>query len=92
MTRPLAPLVMGSAHDRGILQQAARQLGDFRAAFDARAISAHCSSDLLFGCIKRMLAGGVQCFSAGAGGAAHLQSQEAGGAERRNHSSLAGLT
>lgn len=54
------------------MQQAARQLQDFGVAFDARVISTHRSPDLLFDYIKEASAQGVQCFIAGAGGAAHL--------------------
>ena len=69
---------MGSANDWEIMQQAARQLQDFGVAYDARVISAHRSPDLLFDYIKDMGAQGVQCFIAGAGGAAHLAGVIAG--------------
>ena len=69
---------MGSSSDWEIMQQAARQLQDFGVTFDARVISAHRSPDLLFDYIKDMAAQGVQCFIAGAGGAAHLAGVIAG--------------
>ena len=72
MGKPLVSIVMGSANDWEIMQQAAQQLKDFGVAFDARVISAHRSPDLLFEYIQEMSAQGVQCFIAGAGGAAHL--------------------
>lgn len=72
MGAPLVSIVMGSASDWEIVQQAARQLQDFGVAYDARVISAHRSPDLLFDHIKEMAAQGVRCFIAGAGGAAHL--------------------
>ena len=75
---PRVSIVMGSANDWEIMQQAARQLQDFGVAFDARVISAHRSPDLLFDYIKDMGAQGVQCFIAGAGGAAHLAGVIAG--------------
>ncbi len=78
MGKPLVSIVMGSANDWEIMQQAARQLQDFGVAFDARVISAHRSPDLLFDYIKEMVANGVQCFIAGAGGAAHLAGVIAG--------------
>ncbi|HET7832613.1 MAG TPA: 5-(carboxyamino)imidazole ribonucleotide mutase [Gallionella sp.] len=78
MSRPLVSIVMGSTSDWEIMQQAARQLQDFGVAFDARVISAHRSPDLLFDYIKEMHAAGVQCFIAGAGGAAHLAGVMAG--------------
>ena len=72
MNKPLVAIVMGSANDWDVMQQAALQLKDFGIAYDARAISAHRSPDLLVEYIKDMVAQGVQCFIAGAGGAAHL--------------------
>jgi len=78
MTKPLVSIVMGSSNDWEIMQQAARALQDFGIKFDARVISAHRSPDLLFDYIKEMHAEGVQCFIAGAGGAAHLAGVIAG--------------
>ena len=78
MSKPLVSIVMGSSSDWEIMQQAAQQLKDFGVAFDARVISAHRSPDLLFDYIKEMSAQGVQCFIAGAGGAAHLAGVIAG--------------
>jgi len=78
MGKPLISIVMGSSNDWEIMQQAAQQLKDFGVAFDARVISAHRSPDLLFDYIKEMGAEGVQCFIAGAGGAAHLAGVIAG--------------
>jgi len=76
--KPLVSIVMGSANDWEIMQQAARQLQDFGVACDARVISAHRSPDLLFDYINDMTAQGVRCFIAGAGGAAHLAGVIAG--------------
>ena len=78
MSKPLVSILMGSSNDWEIMQQAAQQLKDFGVAFDARVISAHRSPDLLFDYIKEMSAQGVQCFIAGAGGAAHLAGVVAG--------------
>ena len=78
MGKPLVSIVMGSSNDWDIMQQAARALQDFGVAFDARVISAHRSPDLLFDYIKQMSSEGVQCFIAGAGGAAHLAGVIAG--------------
>ena len=78
MSKPQVAIVMGSSSDWEIMQQAARQLQDFGVAYDARVISAHRSPDLLFDYIKNMAAQGVQCFIAGAGGAAHLAGVIAG--------------
>jgi 5-(carboxyamino)imidazole ribonucleotide mutase len=78
MSKPLVSIIMGSANDWDIMQQAAQQLKDFGVAYDARVISAHRSPDLLFDYIKQVSADGVQCFIAGAGGAAHLAGVIAG--------------
>jgi len=77
-TSPLVAIVMGSASDWEVMQQAARQLQDFGVAFDARVISAHRSPDLLLEYISDMTAVGVRCFIAGAGAAAHLAGVVAG--------------
>ncbi len=76
MSKPLVAIIMGSANDWDVMQQAAQQLKDFGVAYDARVISAHRSPDLLFDYIKEV--GTVQCFIAGAGGAAHLAGVIAG--------------
>ena len=78
MSKTQVAIVMGSSSDWEIMQQAARQLQDFGVAYDARVISAHRSPDLLFDYIKDMTTQGVQCFIAGAGGAAHLAGVIAG--------------
>ena len=76
--RLLVSIVMGSASDWEVMQQAAQQLKDFGVGYDARVISAHRSPDLLFDYIIDMTAQGVRCFIAGAGGAAHLAGVIAG--------------
>ena len=76
--KPLVSIIMGSANDWEVMQQAARQLQDFGVEFDARVISAHRSPDLLFDYIRQMGEAGVRCFIAGAGGAAHLAGVIAG--------------
>jgi 5-(carboxyamino)imidazole ribonucleotide mutase len=76
--KPLVSIIMGSANDWEVMQQSARALQDFGVAYDARVISAHRSPDLLFDYIKEVSAQGVQCFIAGAGGAAHLAGVIAG--------------
>ncbi len=78
MSKPLVAIVMGSSSDWETMQQTAQQLQDFGVAYDARVISAHRSPDLLFDYINEMSAQGVQCFIAGAGGAAHLAGVIAG--------------
>ncbi|HSM97589.1 MAG TPA: 5-(carboxyamino)imidazole ribonucleotide mutase [Gallionella sp.] len=78
MNKPLVSIVMGSANDWEIMQQAAKQLQDFGIAYDARVISAHRSPDLLLDYINDVTAQGVRCFIAGAGAAAHLAGVIAG--------------
>ncbi|GAB4116419.1 MAG: 5-(carboxyamino)imidazole ribonucleotide mutase [Sideroxydans sp.] len=78
MSHPLVSIVMGSANDWDVMQHAARALQDFGVIYDARVISAHRSPDMLFDYIQEMSANGVQCFIAGAGGAAHLAGVIAG--------------
>jgi 5-(carboxyamino)imidazole ribonucleotide mutase len=72
MSSPAVGIVMGSTSDWDVMQHAARQLKDFSVAYEARALSAHRTPDLLIEWIDRMVSGGVRCFIAGAGGAAHL--------------------
>lgn len=72
METPLVGIVMGSTNDWDIMQHAARQLKDFGVPYEARALSAHRTPDLLFEWVEKMAAGGAKCFIAGAGGAAHL--------------------
>jgi len=78
MNKPLVSILMGSASDWDVMQQAAKQLKDFGVNYDARVISAHRSPDLLFEYIKDISAQGAKCFIAGAGGAAHLAGVIAG--------------
>lgn len=78
MSKPLVSIIMGSSNDWEIMSLAAQQLKDFGVAYDARVISAHRSPDLLFDYIKEITEQGVQCFIAGAGGAAHLAGVIAG--------------
>ncbi len=72
MSRPLIGIVMGSTSDWDVMQHAARQLKDFGVPYEARALSAHRTPDLLIEWMEQMTAGGARAFIAGAGGAAHL--------------------
>jgi 5-(carboxyamino)imidazole ribonucleotide mutase len=72
MKTPLVGIVMGSQSDWDVMKHAAQQLRDFGIAFEARALSAHRSPDLLVEWIDDRVAAGAKCFVAGAGGAAHL--------------------
>ena len=72
MSKPLVGIVMGSTSDWDVMQHAARSLADFGVAYEARALSAHRSPDLLIEWMEGLIKQGVKCFIAGAGGAAHL--------------------
>jgi 5-(carboxyamino)imidazole ribonucleotide mutase len=72
MNSPLVGIVMGSQSDWDVMKHAAQQLKNFGVAFEARALSAHRSPDLLVEWIDDRVAAGAKCFVAGAGGAAHL--------------------
>jgi 5-(carboxyamino)imidazole ribonucleotide mutase len=72
MKTPLVGIVMGSQSDWDVMKHAAQQLRDFGIAFEARALSAHRSPDLLVEWIDDRVAAGAKCFVAGAGGAAHF--------------------
>ena len=63
---------MGSQSDWDVMQNVARQLKDFGVTYEARALSAHRTPDLLIEWIGGLEKRGAQCFIAGAGGAAHL--------------------
>jgi 5-(carboxyamino)imidazole ribonucleotide mutase len=70
--KPLVGIVMGSQSDWEVMQHAARTLKDFGVQYEARALSAHRSPDLLIEWMEAMIARDTSCFIAGAGGAAHL--------------------
>ena len=72
MSKPLVGIVMGSSNDWEIMQHSARALKDFGVAYEARALSAHRTPDLLMKWVDDLSAQGARCFIAGAGGAAHL--------------------
>jgi 5-(carboxyamino)imidazole ribonucleotide mutase len=71
-TAPLVGIVMGSTSDWEVMQQAAKQLGDFSVPYEARVLSAHRTPEALEQWIDDLTAKGAKCFIAGAGGAAHL--------------------
>lgn len=72
MSKPLVGIVMGSTSDWDVMQHAARSLADFGVPYEARALSAHRTPDLLIEWMDGLIGQGVKCFIAGAGGAAHL--------------------
>lgn len=68
--KPLVGIVMGSQSDWEVMQHAARQLKDFGVSYEARALSAHRTPDLLIEWMASLTS--ARIFIAGAGGAAHL--------------------
>jgi 5-(carboxyamino)imidazole ribonucleotide mutase len=69
---PRVGIVMGSTSDWEVMQHAARSLAEFGVPYEARALSAHRTPDLLIEWMEDLGGRGVKCFIAGAGGAAHL--------------------
>src|SRR2546428_13057699 len=69
---PLVGIVMGSASDWEVMREAAKRLADFSVPYEAKVLSAHRSPDALAEWVEGLSVAGVRCFSAGAGGAAHL--------------------
>src|SRR5258706_6952552 len=69
---PTVAILMGSTNDWDVMQHGAKQLKDFGVSFEARALSAHRTPELLADYVKQCVSGGTRCFIAGAGGAAHL--------------------
>lgn len=69
---PTVAILMGSSNDWDVMQHGAKQLKDFGVSYEARALSAHRTPELLADFVKQCISGGTRCFIAGAGGAAHL--------------------
>lgn len=72
MSEPLVGILMGSASDWEVMQNAARQLKEFGVAHEARVMSAHRTPALVVEYVSAAAARGMRCVIAGAGGAAHL--------------------
>jgi 5-(carboxyamino)imidazole ribonucleotide mutase len=72
MAAPLVGILMGSTSDWEVMKQAAKVLDDFGVAYEARAMSAHRTPDLVEEFVKAAPGRGMKCIIAGAGGAAHL--------------------
>ena len=70
--KPLVGILMGSTSDWEVMKQAAKMLDEFGVAYDARAMSAHRTPDLVEQFVKAAPGRGIKCIIAGAGGAAHL--------------------
>jgi 5-(carboxyamino)imidazole ribonucleotide mutase len=72
MSSPRVAIVMGSQSDWEVMRECARQLQAFNIGCESRVLSAHRTPDLLVEYIADAARRGVECFIAGAGGAAHL--------------------
>ncbi|MEO8204382.1 MAG: 5-(carboxyamino)imidazole ribonucleotide mutase [Betaproteobacteria bacterium] len=72
MSNPLVGILMGSTSDWEVMKQAARMLDEFGVAYEARAMSAHRTPDLVEQFVKAAPGRGMKCIIAGAGAAAHL--------------------
>jgi len=72
MATPLVGILMGSTSDWEVMKQAAKMLDEFGVAYEARAMSAHRTPDLVEEFVTAAPARGMRCIIAGAGGAAHL--------------------
>jgi 5-(carboxyamino)imidazole ribonucleotide mutase len=69
---PLVGIIMGSQSDWDTMQHAAAQLDDLGVPYEAEAISAHRTPDLLFEYASQAVGRGLEVIIAAAGGAAHL--------------------
>ena len=70
--KPLVAVIMGSKSDWEVMQQCATQLKELGVPFEAKAISAHRTPDLLHRFITQAAGRGIEVIIAAAGGAAHL--------------------
>ena len=65
-------VVMGSASDWDVMQNAAHALQSLDVGYEARVVSAHRTPELLYEYARQAAGRGLHCIIAGAGGAAHL--------------------
>jgi 5-(carboxyamino)imidazole ribonucleotide mutase len=72
MATPFVGILMGSTSDWEVMKQAAKVLDEFGVGYEARAMSAHRTPDLVEEFVKAAPGRGMKCIIAGAGGAAHL--------------------
>ena len=74
---PEIGIIMGSASDLPIMQEAADILTTFGISFEMNIVSAHRTPELMFDYAKNAHKRGLKVIIAGAGGAAHLQGMTA---------------
>lgn len=72
MATTLVGIVMGSTSDWETMKPAAQTLQEFGVPYEARAMSAHRTPDLVAEWATGAMGRGLKCIIAGAGGAAHL--------------------
>ena len=72
MIAPLIGIVMGSASDWETMKAAAKTLEEFGVPYEAKALSAHRTPELVADWAKSAAGRGMKAIIAGAGGAAHL--------------------
>lgn len=69
---PKVSIIMGSASDLPIMEEAAKFLDELNIPFEVNALSAHRTPDLVLEFARKAHTRGVKVIIAGAGGAAHL--------------------
>ncbi len=72
MKNPIVGIVMGSASDVQVMEEAVRVLEKFGVAFEVRILSAHRTPDESAAYFKGLAGRGIKVLIAGAGWAAHL--------------------
>ena len=70
--KALVSIIMGSASDLKVMEEAAKFLDEFEIPFEMNALSAHRTPELVSNFAKEAHSRGVKVIIAGAGGAAHL--------------------
>lgn len=69
---PKVSIIMGSASDMPIMEEAAKVLNEMKIPFEINALSAHRTPDQVLDFARKAHTRGVKVIIAGAGGAAHL--------------------
>jgi 5-(carboxyamino)imidazole ribonucleotide mutase len=69
---PKVSIIMGSASDMPVMEEAAKVLNEMRIPFEINALSAHRTPDQVLDFARNAHKRGVKVIIAGAGGAAHL--------------------
>lgn len=72
MNKPLVSIIMGSASDMNVMEQAAEIFKEFEVPYEITVVSAHRTPKRLYDFAEQAHKRGVEVIIAGAGGAAHL--------------------